>query len=216
MSILNYHTSSFVRTSRCFCISNRFTFFHAAIFVLILLITSSGHARQTVDIANIFPEQLLDLQISKSYEGAEANKGYGYTKKYTLPGEEVKPNRYFAIALIELSRQALMNDRLGPGVTKTKWRQTLQQAISMAPPGTSDEEINSVYRAIESGGWSDNENQENTLRVVMEVDRPGKRLIGFFRFYNYMCYIDSIGAEYATYAYFDEAFRLILERLGWQ
>ena len=215
MFILNYCKTFFFKTIRNSCIKNRPIFFPAVILGVFCLITSTGYAQQTVDVANMFPEQLLDLEISKSQEGAEGNKGYGYSKQYALPGEEAKPNNYIGIVLIELSRQSLRRDRLGPGVTKSKWQRSLQQYIDKAPPGTSNNEINSVYRAIGSGGWADDKNRGDTFRVVMEVNRPGKRLIGFFRFYNYMCYVDSIGNKYATYEYFDEAFRLILERLGW-
>ena len=215
MSILHYCKEYFVKTVRISCSKKMSMFYLAIIFSVLFLIPSTGFTQQTIDIANIFPEQLLDLAVAASQEGPQGNKGYGFSKQYALPGEEVKPNSYIGIVLAELSRQALRNDRLGPGVTKTKWQRSLQQAIDKAPPGTPDEEINSVYRAIESGGWSDNKKSGDGFRVVMEVNRPGKRLIGLFRFYNYMCYVDSIGPKYATYEYFDEAFRLILERLGW-
>ena len=184
-------------------------------FIILLLVPVVGHAGQTIDIANIFPEQILDTEVIDSKQGRDPQgKGYGYTKVYGAPGQKSTDYGNISISLIELSRQILQRDRYGE-FTENKWRQMMQKAISKAPPGTDSAEINKYYRLISSGGWSGEEKQADGFRVVVEANDPGVRLVGFFRFYKYMCFVDGSGSRFGTYEYFDEAFRLVLERLGW-
>lgn len=196
----------------------RFTLFKLITILVLgaLMVFSApglGNAAQTIDIARMFPAKIIDLEEWDSDQGDEPNgRGYTFTKRYHKPGETYS---YLGIALSQISMQALRNDPLGPGVTRERWMAKIKEGINQAPSGTPQEEIDKYLRPIDTGGWAEEGEQNDSFRVIMEVNDPEKRLIGFFRFYNFMCFIDARGAH-ATYDYFDEAFRLIMERLGWE
>ncbi len=175
------------------------------LFCVVLFTPIMGFAAQTIDIKNLHPQTILDVEAYDSDE-ARDQRGLAYTKLYA----KHSIGYGIGISLVELDRNILRGDPLGSGVTENKWR----EAVKGAPEG--------AVRLISSGGWGDEEGKENGFPVALEVNRPsttgvdaGSRIIGFFRFHGYMCFVDTRG-KYATYEYFDEAFRLILGRLGWQ
>lgn len=175
------------------------------LFCGLLFTPIMGFAAQTIDIKNLHPQTILDVEAYDSDE-ARDQRGLAYTKLYA----KHSIGYGIGISLVELDRNILRGDPLGSGVTENKWREVTKGA----PQG--------AVRLISSGGWGDEEGKENGFPVALEVNRPsttgvdaGSRIIGFFRFHGYMCFVDTRG-KYATYEYFDEAFRLILGRLGWQ
>lgn len=198
-------------------INDRATIFKILYFLFLMhlfIVVSTAQSHQPIDIANIFPHHVMDLEATDSHQG-RSDIGETFSQSYASPGEILSLEGHIEITLTELNRRALSRDPVGPGATKTRWTQVIDRFISNATPNVTEAQINNVYRVIERGVWTTAATGTDIFRVVMEVNKPGKRLVGFFRFYNYMCRVDAMHEKYATYEYFDEAFRLILEGLGW-
>lgn len=159
-------------------------------FFLFLFTPIASHAEETIDIAAMFPERILEIEIVDSKE-EQTGDGYTFIKRY---GGEC-PMACIRIYLAQDTR------RQPEYFSKEKW----QMAVSQIAPRV---------RKISSGGWTSDEKQGEGFPVGLYGNFPGSELSAGFRFYIFSCYVETYG-KYATFEYLDETLRLILKRIGW-
>lgn len=150
----------------------------------------TSHAEETIDIAAMFPDKVLELEIVESKE-ERTDMAYMFIKRYGGPC----PQACIRIHLAQDTRHR-------PEVfSKEKW----QMSASREAPRV---------RNITAGGWSNDDKQGGGFPVGLYGNFPGSELSAGFRFYIFSCYVETYG-KYATFEYLDEALRLILKRIGW-